>query len=348
MSISAPTKLATWSVNCLFIASPFPASGRAPLRPSNASSTPSSPSALKTNLRRWNSGSSIDPSPRTHSRSNKALAESSSASAPSTLANLSPSRPPSPAPRPAASSLFVRAGPSGSRAAFLPSPHGYMPSLSPSPPAAAVPLDWFRAHPIRCANNAATAAARSNARASVHTDPDSALPASESPHTKSLPALAPDSATAKPIATAPSLPWPLARPSNRRSPPTAPDPGFRAPPFAARAGIACPAPAADAQSPRARSPVFLLSASEDDPSFARTQPDPAACSPRSPVTTHGSPPTQTDARPPPCLARIRPGSPPPNLSASSSDDFPVSPATHSSPAAPDPSCRDTHTLHQNR
>src|ERR1700686_3516993 len=66
MSISAPTRLATWSANCRFIASPFPASGRAPPRPLNASSTPSSPSALKTNLRRWNSSSSIDPSPRTN------------------------------------------------------------------------------------------------------------------------------------------------------------------------------------------------------------------------------------------------------------------------------------------
>src|SRR6266478_5714211 len=348
MSISGPTQLATWSVNCLFIASLFPASGRARLRPSNASSTPLSPSELKTSHTRWNSSSSIDPSPRTNSHSNKALAESSSASAPSTLANLSPSRPPLPAPRPAASSLFVRAGPSGSPAAFLPFPHVYLPSLSPSPPASAVPLGWFRAHPIRCANNAATAAARSNAHASEHTDPDSAPPASGSPHTKSLPEPAPDSATAKPIATAPSLPWPLARPSSRRSPPTAPDPGFPAPPFAARAGIACPAPAADAQSPRARSLVFLLSASENDPSFARTPPDRAACSPRSHATTHGSPPTQRDARPPPCLARIPPRSPPPNLSASSSDDFPVSPATHSSPAAPDPLCRDTHTLHQNR
>src|SRR6266481_4414124 len=348
MSISGPTQLATWSVNCLFIASLFPASGRAPLRPSNASSTPLSPSELKTNHTRWNSSSSIDPSPRTNFHSNKALAESSSASAPSTLANLSPSRPPSPAPRPAASSLFVRAGPSRSRAAFLPSPHGYLPSLSPSPPAAAVPLDWFRARPIRCANNAATAAARSSVPASAHTDPDSAPPASGSPHTKSLPALAPDSATAKPIATAPSLPWPLARPSNRRSPPTAPDPGFPAPPFAARVGTACPAPAADAQSPRARSLVFVPSASEDDPSFARTLLDHAVCSPRSPATTHGSPPTRTDARPPPCLARIPPKLRLPILSASSSDDFPVSPATHSSPAAPDPSCRDTHTLHQNR
>src|SRR6267143_4454434 len=333
MSISAPTQLATWSVNCLFIASPFPASGRAPLRPSNASSMPSSPSALKTNLRRWNSSSSIDPSPRTNSHSNKALAESSSASAPSTLANLSPSRPPSPAPRPAASSLFVRASPSGSPAAFLPFPHVYLPFLSPSPRAAAVPLGWFRAHPIRCANNAATTAARSNARASAHTDPDSAPPASESPHTKSLPAPAPDSATAKPIAAAPSLPWPLARPSNRRSPPTAPDQGFPAPPFAARAGTACPAPAADAQSPRARSLVFVPSASEDDPSFARTQPDRAVCSPRSPATTHGSPPTRTDARPPPYLARIPPKSPSPTLLVSSPDDFHVSPATRSSPAA---------------
>src|SRR5882762_3590157 len=348
MSISALTRLATWSANCRFIASPFPACGRAPPRPSNAFSMPSSPSALKTNLRRWNSGSSIDPSPRTHSHSNKALAESSSASAPSTLANPSPSRRPSPAPRPAASSLFVRANPSGSPAAPLPFPHVYLPSLSPSPPAAAVPLGWFRARPIRCANNAATTAARSNVPASAHMDPDSAPPASGSPHTKSLPEPAPDSATAKPIAAAPSLPWPLARPSNRRSPPTAPDQGFPAPPFAARAGTACPALAADAQSPRARSLVFLPSASEDDPIFARTLPDPAACSPRSPATTHGSPPTRTDARPPPCLARIPPKLRLPNLSASSSNDFPVSPATHSSPAAPDPLCRDTHTLHQNR
>src|SRR5437868_13622670 len=96
-------------------------------------------------------------------------------------------------------------------------------------------------------------------------------PPQESPHTKSLPAPAPDSATAKRIAAAPSLPWPLARPSNRRSPPTARDQGFPAPPFAARAGTACPALAADAQSPRARSLVFLPSASEDDPIFARTQ-----------------------------------------------------------------------------
>src|ERR1700674_774954 len=215
MSISAPTQLATWSANCRFIASPFPASGRAPPRPSNASSMPSSPSALKTNLRRWNSSSSIDPSPRTNSHSNKALAESSSASAPSTLANLSPSRPPSPAPRPAASSLFVRAGPSGSPAAFLPFPHVYSRSLSPSPPAAAVPLGWFRAHPIRCANNAATTAARSSVPASGRTDPDSALPASGSPHTRSLPEPAPDPAIAKPIERAPSLPAPLPRLSTR-------------------------------------------------------------------------------------------------------------------------------------
>src|SRR3984893_2830838 len=71
MSISAPTRLSTWSANCLFIASPFPASGRAPLRPSNASSTPSSASELKTNLRLWNSSASIDPSPLTDSHSNK-------------------------------------------------------------------------------------------------------------------------------------------------------------------------------------------------------------------------------------------------------------------------------------
>src|ERR1700676_2143673 len=327
MSISAPTQLATWSANCRFIANPFPASGRAPPRPSNASSTPSSPSALKTNLRRWSSSSSIDPSPRTNSHSNKALAESSSASAPSTLANLSPSRRPSPAPRPAASSLFVRASPLEFPAAFLPFPHVYSPSLSPWPPAAAVPLGWYRAHPIRCANNAATTAARSSVPASAHTDRDSAPPASESPHTKSLPAPAPDPAIARPIATEPSLPSPLARLSSPRSPPAASAPGFRAPPLSAPAGNGCPAPAADAQSPRARSPVFLPSPPEGDLSFAKTLPDPAVCSPRSPATTHGSPPTQTDVRPPPCLARIPPKSPLPSLSASSSDDSPVSPAT---------------------
>src|ERR1700674_5797762 len=339
MSISAPTQLATWSANCRFIANPFPASGRAPPRPSNASSTPSSPSALKTNLRHWNSSSSIDPSPRTNSHSNKALAESSSASAPSTLANLSPSRRPSPAPRPAASSLFVRAGPSGSLAAFLPFPHVYLRSLFPSPPAAAVPLGWYRAHPIRCANNAATPAARSSVPASAHTDPDSAPPAAGSPHTKSLPAPAPDLAIAKRIATAPSLPAPLARLSTPRSPPAASAPGFPVPPLAAPAGSGCPAPAADAQSPRARSPVFLPSPPEGDRFFARTQPDHAVCSPRSPATSHGSPPRQTDARPPPCLARIPPRSPPLTLSASSSDDSPASPATRWSPAAPDPLCR---------
>src|SRR6266481_1845836 len=348
MSISGPTQLATWSVNCLFIASLFPASGRAPLRPSNASSTPLSPSELKTNHTRWNSSSSIDPSPRTNFHSNKALAESSSASAPSTLANLSPSRPPSPAPRPAASSLFVRASPLRSPAAFLPFPHVYSPSLSPWPPTAAVPLGWFRAHPIRCANNAATTAARSSVLASVHTDPDSAPPAAESPRTKSLPAPAPDPAIAKPIATGPSLPAPLSRLSTPQSPPIVSAPGFPVPPLAAPAGTGCPAPAADAQSPRARSPVFLPSLAEDDPFFARTPPDPAACSPRSPATIHGSLPTQTDARPPPCLARIPPRSPRPTLSASSPDDSPVSPAKRSSPVAPDPLCRDTHTLHQNR
>src|ERR1700686_5507217 len=348
MSISAPTQLATWSANCRFIASPFPASGRARPRPSNASSMPSSPSALKTNLRRWNSSASIDPSPRTNSHSNKALAESSSASAPSTLANLSPSPPPLPAPRPAASSLFVRAGPLGSPAASLPFPHVYLPSLSPLPPAAAVPLGWFRAHPTRCANNAETTAARSSVLASARKDPDIAPPASGSPHTKSLPAPAPDPAIAKLIATAPSLPAPLARLSTPRSPPAASAPGFRVPPLAAPAGSGCPAQGADAQSLRARSPVFLLSPPEGDLSFARTEPDPAACSPRWPATIHGSPPTQMDAPPPPCHTRIPPRSPLPTLSASSSGDSHVSPATRSSPAAPDPSCRDTYTLHRNR
>src|SRR6202521_2668550 len=316
MSISAPTQLATWSANCRFIANPFPASGRAPPRPSNASSTPSSPSALKTNLRHWNSSSSIDPSPRTNSHSNKALAESSSASAPSTLANLFPSRPPSPAPHPTASSLFVRADPSGSPAAFLPFPHEYSRSPSPSPPAAAVPLGWFRAHPIRCANNAATTAARSSAPASAHTDPGSAPPAAGSLRTKYLLAPAPDSAIAKPIATAPSLPSPLSRPSTPQSPPAAFDPGFPDPPLDEPTGTGCPAPAADALAPRGRSLVFLPSASEGDPFFARTLPDPAVCSPRSSATTRGSPPTQTDVRPPPCLVRIPPILPLPTLSAS--------------------------------
>src|ERR1700732_3745987 len=71
MSISAPTRLATGSAKSLFLAGPFPAPGRAPLRPSNASSTPSSASELKTNLRLWNSSASIDPSPLTDSHSNK-------------------------------------------------------------------------------------------------------------------------------------------------------------------------------------------------------------------------------------------------------------------------------------
>src|SRR4030088_647107 len=131
-------------------------------------------------------------------------------------------------------------------------------------------------------------------------------------------------------------------------PPPPPPPTSPARPLAAPAGTGCPARAADAQSPRARFRVFLPSASEDDPFFARTLPDRAVCSPRSPATTHGSPPTQRDARPPPCLVRIPPKLRLPMLSASLSDDSPVSPATGSWPAAPDPSCRDTHTLHQNR
>src|SRR4029077_10746634 len=71
MSISARTRLAAWSVNCLFIASPFPASGRVPPRLLNASSMPSSRSELKASLTRWSSSSSIHPNPLIDSHSNK-------------------------------------------------------------------------------------------------------------------------------------------------------------------------------------------------------------------------------------------------------------------------------------
>src|SRR6266849_3389980 len=230
------TRLALWLANCRFIASPFPASGQVPPQPSNASSTPSSPSEMTIILRRWSSSSStFHRSPYTDFRSNKALAESSSASAPSTLANLSPSRRPSPAPLPQASSLFARVSPSESPCAFPPFPHEYSPSLSPSPPAAAVPHGSFRAPPVRRANNAARADARSNALASAHTDPDTAPPASGSPRTKSLPAFASYSANATPMAPAPSLPAPPARPSTPQPPPAASAPSFPAPPLAAPA-----------------------------------------------------------------------------------------------------------------
>jgi len=69
MSISPPTQVATcFGELSLFIASPFPASGRAPRMPSNSMLDASSPSELKPNTRGVNSSSSIDPSPRTNSQ----------------------------------------------------------------------------------------------------------------------------------------------------------------------------------------------------------------------------------------------------------------------------------------
>src|SRR3981081_2715655 len=71
MSSPPPKRLATWSANWRFIASPFPGSGRDLPRPSKASSTLSLPSALKTNRTRWRSSSSIHLNPRTDSHSNR-------------------------------------------------------------------------------------------------------------------------------------------------------------------------------------------------------------------------------------------------------------------------------------
>src|SRR5258708_3741438 len=347
MVSSAPSRLGSWSANWQFIASLFPGSGRDPPRPWKAFSTLLLPSAPKINPTRWKSSSSIDPSPLTDSHSNKALAESSSASAPSILASLSRSRRPWPARRSAASSLFACASPSGLPAGFLPFPRVYSPSLFPSPPAAAVPRGWFEGPLIRCANSAVTSGARSNVPASAHMDRDSARPASRLLHTESRPVLAWDSATARLMPSMPSLPAPRGHHSSPRSRPAVPDRGFPDQPSAEPAGIACRAPAADAQSPLSRFRGFLLSPWGDDPFFARPLPDPAACSRQSHATIRGSPPKQTDARRPPWHSGIPPKSPPPTLSASSSDDSRESRAMYLSPAAPDPWCRDIHTLHQN-
>src|SRR5260370_16589232 len=234
---------------------------------------PSSPSEMTAIPTRWSSSSStFHRSPYTDFRSNKALAESSSASAPSTLANLSPSRRHSLPPLQPASSLFARASPSGSPSAFPPFPHGYSPFLCPSPPADAVPLGSFRAPPVRRANNAATAGARSNAPASAHTDPDTAPPASGSPRTKSLPAFASYSANATPMAPAPSLPAPPARPSTPQPPPAASPPSFPAPPLAAPAGTGGPPPATNDQSPPHPPPVSLPSPPPNHPIFPRPRP----------------------------------------------------------------------------
>src|SRR5260370_9696187 len=143
---------------------------------------PSSPSEMTAIPTRWSSSSStFHRSPYTDFRSNKALAASSSASAPSTPANLSPSRRPSLPPLQPASSLFARASPSGSPSAFPPFPHGYSPFLCPSPPADAVPLGSFRAPPVRRATHAATARAPSKTPPFPHTDPDTQPPPSRSP-----------------------------------------------------------------------------------------------------------------------------------------------------------------------
>src|SRR5208282_1784349 len=174
--------------------------------------------------------------------------------------------------------------------AFLPFPDVYSPSLAPLPPADDTPLGWLRALPVRCASNAATAAARSSGRASAHRDRDNAPPAAGSHRTESPPARASDSANRAPMATGPSLPAPHARLSTPQSPPAAPVPSFPGLRLAAPAGRACPARAADARSPRARFLGFLPSPWEDDPISARTLPDPATCFPRSPATIHGAPP----------------------------------------------------------
>src|ERR1019366_8197782 len=77
ISISAPTRWVACSANCRCIASPFPAAGQVPPQPSNASSTPSSPSEMRINPTEWSSSSStFYLSPRTVFPSNKALAES--------------------------------------------------------------------------------------------------------------------------------------------------------------------------------------------------------------------------------------------------------------------------------
>ena len=108
MLILVQTRLADWLANFRFIASLFPGSGQVRQPPSNTFLTLSSPSELKTNRTHWSASSfTRHPSPCMDFRSNKALAESSSASAPSILANLFPLRRPSPAPLPPASSLFV-------------------------------------------------------------------------------------------------------------------------------------------------------------------------------------------------------------------------------------------------
>src|SRR6202789_869779 len=131
-------------------------------------------------------------------RSNKALAESSSASAPSIRANPFPWLRPWPGQHSIASFLFVYSNPSGWPGAFLPSLHGYLRSLFPSHRASGTLRGWFPTPRVRYANNGATDDGRSSGPASAHKDRDSGQHVAGWPHIESLLALSRDRASAMP------------------------------------------------------------------------------------------------------------------------------------------------------